>query len=53
MQRFVKKIVDLMREEMLLSWQGGPVIMMQVDDNDTLTTVEGILGVLDGVDFFI
>ena len=30
MQRFVKKIVDLMREEMLFSWQGGPVIMLQV-----------------------
>ena len=30
MQRFVKKIVDLMREEMLLSWQGGPIIMFQV-----------------------
>lgn len=30
MQRFVKKIVDLMREEMLFSWQGGPIIMLQV-----------------------
>ncbi|KAI7981427.1 Beta-galactosidase 9, partial [Camellia lanceoleosa] len=29
MQRFVKKIVDLMREEMLFSWQGGPIIMLQ------------------------
>ncbi|KAI7981416.1 Beta-galactosidase 15 [Camellia lanceoleosa] len=28
-QRFVKKIVDLMREEMLFSWQGGPIIMLQ------------------------
>lgn len=30
MQRFVTKIVDLMREEMLFSWQGGPIIMLQV-----------------------
>ncbi|WCJ33169.1 beta galactosidase 9 [Euphorbia peplus] len=32
MQRFVKKIVDLMRDEMLLSWQGGPIIMMQIEN---------------------
>ncbi|XP_042514357.1 beta-galactosidase 9 [Macadamia integrifolia] len=32
MQRFVKKIVDLMKEEMLLSWQGGPIIMMQIEN---------------------
>lgn len=30
MQRFVKKIVELMREENLFSWQGGPIIMLQV-----------------------
>ena len=30
MQRFVKKIVDLMRAESLFSWQGGPIIMLQV-----------------------
>lgn len=30
MERFVRKIVDLMREEMLFSWQGGPIIMLQV-----------------------
>lgn len=30
MQRFVKKMVDLMRDEKLFSWQGGPVIMLQV-----------------------
>lgn len=30
MQRFVKKIVELMREEKLFSWQGGPIIMLQV-----------------------
>lgn len=30
MERFVKKIVELMREEMLFSWQGGPIIMLQV-----------------------
>ncbi|KAH9649784.1 Beta-galactosidase 9 [Citrus sinensis] len=34
MQRFVKKIVDLMREEMLFSWQGGPIIMLQVIENE-------------------
>ncbi|XP_071726484.1 beta-galactosidase 9 [Rutidosis leptorrhynchoides] len=32
MQRFVKKIVDLMREEALFSWQGGPVIMLQIEN---------------------
>ena len=30
MERFVKKIVDLLRFEKLFSWQGGPVIMLQV-----------------------
>ncbi|KAH7573015.1 hypothetical protein JRO89_XS03G0051500 [Xanthoceras sorbifolium] len=34
MQRFVKKIVDLMRGEMLFSWQGGPIIMLQVIENE-------------------
>ncbi|KAI8004608.1 Beta-galactosidase 15 [Camellia lanceoleosa] len=29
MQRFVKKIVDLKREEMLFSWQSGLIIMLQ------------------------
>ncbi|XP_057959150.1 beta-galactosidase 9 [Malania oleifera] len=32
MQRFVKMIVDLMREEMLFSWQGGPIIMLQIEN---------------------
>ncbi|GLT97752.1 hypothetical protein SLE2022_153010 [Rubroshorea leprosula] len=32
MQRFVTKIVDLMREENLFSWQGGPIIMMQIEN---------------------
>ncbi|XP_059632138.1 beta-galactosidase 9 [Cornus florida] len=32
MQRFVKKIVDLMLEEMLFSWQGGPIIMLQIEN---------------------
>ncbi|PON34329.1 Glycoside hydrolase [Parasponia andersonii] len=32
MQRFVKKVVDLMREEMLFSWQGGPIIMLQIEN---------------------
>ncbi|KAF2288905.1 hypothetical protein GH714_022673 [Hevea brasiliensis] len=32
MQRFVKRIVDLMREEMLFSWQGGPIIMLQIEN---------------------
>lgn len=30
MQLFVKKIVDLLRDERLFCWQGGPVIMLQV-----------------------
>nr|XP_043627198.1 beta-galactosidase 9-like [Erigeron canadensis] len=32
MQRFVKKIVDMMRDESLFSWQGGPIIMMQIEN---------------------
>ncbi|KAG2726457.1 hypothetical protein I3760_01G114000 [Carya illinoinensis] len=32
MERFVKKIVKLMREEMLFSWQGGPIIMLQIEN---------------------
>ncbi|XP_050372236.1 LOW QUALITY PROTEIN: beta-galactosidase 9-like [Argentina anserina] len=32
MQKFVKKMVDLMREEELFSWQGGPVIMLQIEN---------------------
>ncbi|KAJ9701106.1 hypothetical protein PVL29_006451 [Vitis rotundifolia] len=32
MQRFVKKIVDLMQKEMLFSWQGGPIIMLQIEN---------------------
>ncbi|KAJ0903450.1 putative beta-galactosidase [Helianthus annuus] len=32
MKRFVKKIVDLMREESLFSWQGGPIIMLQIEN---------------------
>ncbi|KAK1318251.1 Beta-galactosidase 9 [Acorus calamus] len=32
MQRFVKKIVDLMKEEMLFSWQGGPIILLQIEN---------------------
>ncbi|KAL2506415.1 Beta-galactosidase 9 [Abeliophyllum distichum] len=32
MQRFVKKIVDLMKEESLFSWQGGPIVMLQIEN---------------------
>ncbi|KAL9272965.1 Beta-galactosidase 9-like protein, partial [Drosera capensis] len=32
MQRFVTKIVDLMRAEMLFCWQGGPIIMLQIEN---------------------
>ncbi|KAB2062184.1 hypothetical protein ES319_A10G136800v1 [Gossypium barbadense] len=32
MQRFVTKIVDLMREEKLFSWQGGPIILLQIEN---------------------
>ncbi|KAG9447906.1 hypothetical protein H6P81_014034 [Aristolochia fimbriata] len=32
MKRFVKKIVDLMRQEMLFSWQGGPIILLQIEN---------------------
>jgi hypothetical protein len=30
MQNFVTKIVDIMKEEKLYSWQGGPIILQQV-----------------------
>jgi hypothetical protein len=30
MQTFVTKIVTLMKEEKLYSWQGGPIILQQV-----------------------
>lgn len=30
MKQFVSKVVDLMREEKLFSWQGGPIILLQV-----------------------
>ncbi|KAL6644112.1 hypothetical protein ACP70R_018878 [Stipagrostis hirtigluma subsp. patula] len=30
MQTFVTKIVDIMKEEKLYSWQGGPIILQQV-----------------------
>ncbi|XP_062104711.1 beta-galactosidase 9-like [Humulus lupulus] len=42
MQRFVKKIVDLMREEMLFSWQGGPIIMLQIENE--YGNIEGKFG---------
>ncbi|GAB4844075.1 Beta-galactosidase 9 [Ancistrocladus abbreviatus] len=32
MQRFVTKIVDMVRAEMLFSWQGGPIIMLQIEN---------------------
>ncbi|XP_068665550.1 beta-galactosidase 9 [Aristolochia californica] len=32
MKRFVEKIVDLMRQEMLFSWQGGPIILLQIEN---------------------
>ncbi|KAI3925998.1 hypothetical protein MKW98_028134 [Papaver atlanticum] len=32
MQRYVKKMVDLMKQEMLFSWQGGPIILLQVEN---------------------
>lgn len=32
MQRFVEKMVDLMHQEMLFSWQGGPIILLQIEN---------------------
>lgn len=46
MQRFVKKIVDLMRQEMLFSWQGGPIIMLQVVWNFSMNMKHGSILVL-------
>ncbi|XP_052620638.1 beta-galactosidase 9 [Lactuca sativa] len=42
MQRFVKKIVDMMREESLFSWQGGPIIMLQIENE--YGNIEGSFG---------
>lgn len=32
MQKFVKKIVDMMKQENLFSWQGGPIILLQIEN---------------------
>ncbi|CAN4120826.1 unnamed protein product [Withania somnifera] len=32
MERYVKKIVDLMITESLFSWQGGPIILLQIEN---------------------
>ncbi|XP_022638745.1 beta-galactosidase 9 isoform X1 [Vigna radiata var. radiata] len=32
MKRFVSKMVNMMREEMLFSWQGGPIILLQIEN---------------------
>ncbi|XP_031496942.1 beta-galactosidase 9 isoform X2 [Nymphaea colorata] len=32
MERFVKKIIGLMKQEMLFSWQGGPIILLQIEN---------------------
>ncbi|CAI9117606.1 OLC1v1019017C1 [Oldenlandia corymbosa var. corymbosa] len=32
MQGFVEKIVELMRAESLFSWQGGPIILLQIEN---------------------
>ncbi|KAI3823094.1 hypothetical protein L1987_04520 [Smallanthus sonchifolius] len=42
MKRFVKKIVDVMREESLFSWQGGPIIMLQIENE--YGNIEGSYG---------
>ncbi|OVA12079.1 D-galactoside/L-rhamnose binding SUEL lectin domain [Macleaya cordata] len=43
MQRYVKKMVDLMKQEMLFSWQGGPIIMLQQIENE-YGNIEGSYG---------
>eukprot|EP00249_Psilotum_nudum_P003433 c16817_g1_i2 orf=263-928(+) len=32
MQKFTTKIVDMMKEEMLFYWQGGPIILAQIEN---------------------
>ncbi|PHT49935.1 Beta-galactosidase 9 [Capsicum baccatum] len=32
MERYVRKIVDLMIAESLFSWQGGPIILLQIEN---------------------
>ncbi|XP_028551110.1 beta-galactosidase 9 isoform X1 [Dendrobium catenatum] len=41
-QRFVSKIVEMMKEEMLFSWQGGPIILLQIENE--YGNVEGSYG---------
>ncbi|XP_020590141.1 beta-galactosidase 15 isoform X2 [Phalaenopsis equestris] len=42
MQRFVSKIVEMMKEEKLFSWQGGPIILLQIENE--YGNVEGSYG---------
>ncbi|KAJ0972667.1 hypothetical protein J5N97_020626 [Dioscorea zingiberensis] len=42
MQRFVEKIVDLMKQENLFSWQGGPIILVQIENE--YGNIEGSYG---------
>ncbi|XP_078441584.1 beta galactosidase 9 isoform X2 [Wolffia australiana] len=42
MKRFVMKIVDMMKQEMLFSWQGGPIILMQIENE--YGNIEGSYG---------
>ncbi|XP_057415650.1 beta-galactosidase 9 [Lotus japonicus] len=42
MKRFVSKVVNLMREEKLFSWQGGPIILLQIENE--YGNIEGSYG---------
>ncbi|XP_020247080.1 beta-galactosidase 15 isoform X3 [Asparagus officinalis] len=42
MKKFVKNIVNLMKQEMLFSWQGGPIILLQIENE--YGNVEGSYG---------
>ncbi|PKA57733.1 Beta-galactosidase 9 [Apostasia shenzhenica] len=42
MERFVSMMVELMKKEMLFSWQGGPIILLQVENE--YGNVEGSYG---------
>ncbi|KAK8928579.1 Beta-galactosidase 15 [Platanthera zijinensis] len=42
MEKFVRKIVEMMKEEMLFSWQGGPIILLQIENE--YGNVEGSYG---------
>ncbi|XP_057749485.1 beta-galactosidase 9 [Arachis stenosperma] len=42
MEQFVSKVVNIMRDEKLFSWQGGPIILLQIENE--YGNIEGSFG---------